>query len=140
MSYSIAIRIYQTNPARGDFSVVENTCFTKGTWSETNEVLTLTMDGSGTSGVLRFMSDKGELITVAVGVHNYKRWCDIVTGLKTNETALVINGQYYNNGGRDYMREKQLAEYKVTSPAGTNVAIVYKVPDGNNLQADVIFA
>ncbi|KAF8547946.1 lectin [Imleria badia] len=138
MSYSITLHIFQ-HPDRGYFSIVEKTCFTKCTWSQTNDVLTLTMDGSGTSGVLRFMSDKGELITVAVGVHNYKRWCDIVTGLKTNETALVINKQYYGNGGRDWIREKQLAEYNVTSASGTKVEIKYTVPDGNKLDANIIF-
>ena len=143
MSYSITLRIFQTNPARGHFSLVENTCWNYangGTWSDTDGILTLSMGGSGTSGVLRFVSDRGERITIAVGVHNYKRWCDIVTGLASNQTALVINGQYYNGGGRDYMREKQLSEYKVTSAVGTNYAVVYTVPDGNNLKADVIIA
>ena len=141
MSYSIALRVYQ-HPSRGYFSLVEKTCWdyaNGGTWSDTNGVQTLTMGGSGTSGILRFESDKGERITVAVGVHNYKRWCDIVTGLKTNETALVINGQYYNNGGRDWMREKQLAEYNVTSTVGTKVEIVYTCAEGNNMQANIIF-
>ncbi|KAF8452856.1 fungal fruit body lectin [Boletus edulis BED1] len=96
------------------------------------------MGGSGTSGVLRFKSDKGELITVAVGVHNYKRWCDVVTGLKPEETALVINPQYYNNGPRAYTREKQLAEYSVTSLVGTRFEVKYTVAEGNNLQADII--
>ncbi|KAF8452851.1 fungal fruit body lectin [Boletus edulis BED1] len=95
------------------------------------------MGGSGTSGVLRFKSDK-ELITVAVGVHNYKRWCDVVTGLKPDETALVINPQYYNNGPRAYVREKQLAEYSVTSLVGTRFEVKYTVAEGNNLQADII--
>ncbi|KAF8422321.1 lectin [Boletus edulis BED1] len=141
MSYSITLRVYQRNPGRGFFSVVEKTVFhfaNGGTWSEANGTQILTMGGSGTSGVLRFKSDK-ELITVAVGVHNYKRWCDVVTGLKPEETALVINPQYYNNGPRAYTREKQLAEYSVTSVAGTKVEVKYTVTEGNHLQADVIF-
>ncbi|KAG6380448.1 lectin [Boletus reticuloceps] len=141
MSYSITLRVFQSNPARGFFSIVEKTVFqfaNGGTWSEANGTQTLTMGGSGTSGVLRFKSDK-ELITVAVGVHNYKRWCDVVTGLKPEETALVINPQYYNNGPRAYVREKQLAEYSVTSAVGTKVEVKYTVTEGNNLQADVIF-
>ncbi|KAF8126742.1 lectin [Boletus edulis] len=140
MSYSITLRVYQRNPGRGFFSVVEKTVFhfaNGGTWSEANGTQILTMGGSGTSGVLRFKSDK-ELITVAVGVHNYKRWCDVVTGLKPEETALVINPQYYNNGPRAYAREKQLAEYSVTSVAGTKVEVKYTVTEGNNLQADII--
>ncbi|KAF8422317.1 lectin [Boletus edulis BED1] len=140
MSYSITLRVYQRNPARGFFSIVEKTVFhyaNGGAWSEANGTQILTMGGSGTSGVLRFKSDK-ELITVAVGVHNYKRWCDVVTGLKPEETALVINPQYYNNGPRAYMREKQLAEYSVTSLVGTKVEVKYTATEGNSLQADII--
>nr|1XI0_A Chain A, lectin [Xerocomellus chrysenteron]1XI0_B Chain B, lectin [Xerocomellus chrysenteron] len=143
MSYSITLRVYQTNRDRGYFSIVEKTVWhfaNGGTWSEANGAHTLTQGGSGTSGVLRFLSTKGERITVAVGVHNYKRWCDVVTGLKPDETALVINPQYYNNGGRDYVREKQLAEYSVTSAIGTKVEVVYTVAEGNNLEANVIFS
>ncbi|KAF8126745.1 lectin [Boletus edulis] len=141
MSYSITLRVFQGNPARGFFSIVEKTVFhfaNGGTWSEANGTQILTMGGSGTSGVLRFKSDKGELFTVAVGVHNYKRWCDIVGGIKPEDTALVINPQYYNNGPRAYVRERQLAEYSGTSPAGTKVEVIYTVPDGNNLQANII--
>jgi hypothetical protein len=138
MSYKISLRVFQRDPGRGFFYIVEKTVFTKGTWSEVNDTHTLTMNGSGTSGVLRFLSDKNELFTVAVGVHNYKRWCDIVGGITENDTALVINGQYYNNGGRDWIREKQLAEYSGTSPVGTKVEVVYTVAEGNDLKANII--
>ncbi|KAF9226113.1 lectin [Gyrodon lividus] len=141
MSYSIKLRLFQTNPARGCFSLVECTCwnFAKGgTWSHGSDGCTLTMGGSGTSGTLRFMSDKGERILVAVGVHNYKRWCDVVTGLASDATGVVVNAEYYNDGKRAYMREKQLAEYSVTSAAGTKVEVKYTVTDGNALQANII--
>ncbi|KAF9237748.1 lectin [Melanogaster broomeanus] len=141
MSYSIALRIFQANPSRGYFSIVEQTCWnyaSGGTWSEANGICTLTMGGSGTSGTIRLMSDQGERILVAVGVHNYERWCDVVTGLASDATGLVVNGEYYNNGGRDYMREKQLSSYSVTSAAGTKVQVKYTVAEGNNLQADVV--
>ena len=74
MSYNISLRVYQRNPARGFFHIVENTVWhyaNGGTWSEADGAHTLTQGGSGTSGVLRFLSDKGERITVAIGVHNY---------------------------------------------------------------------
>jgi hypothetical protein len=144
MSYTIQLRIFQSSPARGLFTLVEETNWNfanGGTWSDTDGVLTLRMGGSGTSGVLRFKSDTtGEFITVAVGVHNYKRWCDVVTGLPSNQTALVVNGQYYNNGPRAYMREKQLASYGVRSARGTTVKVVYTVAEGNNLKANVLIA
>ena len=143
MSYNIKLRVYQRNPGRGFFHIVEQTVWhyaNGGTWSEANGVLTLTQGGSGTSGVIRFLSDKGERITIAVGVHNYKRWCDVVTGLKPDETALVINGEYYNEGKRAYVREKQEVEHNATSPSGTKVEVIYTVTEGNNLEANVIFS
>ena len=139
--YSITLHIYQKDPNFGSFSIVEQTVWYNangGTWSEASGALTLNMGGSGTSGVIRFKSTKGQLITVAVGVDNNKRWCDIVTGLKPDQTALKINGEYYNNGPRSYMREKHLAEYTVKSSAGTTYKINYTVREGEKLAADII--
>ncbi|KAF8126744.1 lectin [Boletus edulis] len=141
MSYTITLRVFQGNPARGFFSIVEKTVFNfanGGTWSEVNGTQVLTMGGSGTSGVLRFKSDKGELFTIALGVHNYKRWCDVITGIKPEDTALLINPQYYNGGFRAYQREKQLAEYGGNGAAGTWVQVIYTVTEGNNLEANLI--
>ncbi|KIJ07899.1 hypothetical protein PAXINDRAFT_102766 [Paxillus involutus ATCC 200175] len=139
MSYTIKLLIHQSNPAAG-FSIVERTVWhyaSGGTWSDADGSQTLDMGGSGTSGTLRFMSNKGERLIVAVGVHNYKRWCDIATGLAPDATGIVVNGEYYNSSKRAYMREKQLSQYSVTSPAGTKVTVKYTVADGNYLQADV---
>ena len=85
-----------------------------------------------------FLSDKGERITLAVGVHNYKRWCDVATGLNPDETSLVINGQYYNDGGRDWVRVRQQTEHSATSPTGTTAKAVYTAAEGNKLEANVI--
>ena len=140
MSYSITLRVYQRNPGRGFFHIVEKTVnyANGGTRSEANGTLTLTIGGDGTSGVLLFLSDKGERITLAVGVHNYKRWCDVATGLNPDETSLVINGQYYNDGGRDWVRVRQQTEHSATSPTGTTVKVIYTVAEGNKLEANVI--
>lgn len=53
-------------------------------------------------------------------------------------TALVVNRQHYRDGGRDYMREKQLVNCGVTSPVAMNVEVRYTVAEGNNLQANII--
>lgn len=73
-------------------------------------------------------------------MHNYKRWRDVVTGLglAPDMTALVVNRQHYRDGGRDYMREKQLVNCGVTSPVAMNVEVRYTVAEGNNLQANII--
>ncbi|KAG9310141.1 lectin [Chiua virens] len=142
MSYNITCQVYQTNPGRGYFCMVEKTCWNYAdgcTWSSPGEgIHMLTMGGSGTSGVLRFMSNEGERITIAVGVHNHLRWCDVATGLASDATGVVINAEYYG-GGRDYMREKQLAHHSVTSAAGTKVQVIYTVTEGKNLRCNIIF-
>ena len=144
MSYTIAVRIFQTNPANY-FRIVEKTVWNYangGTWDEKNDTQVLTMGGSGTSGILRFKNDKtGEEFTAAFGVHNYKRWGDIVTGLANGDTATIIQPQYYvepNNKGRFQAREAQRAEYSVSSAAGRKYEIRYTVADGQNLEANLI--
>ena len=78
-------------------------------------MLALKIGGSGTSDVVRFMSNKDERITIVIGIDNYERWCYIVTGPEPKDTALLINGQYYNNGGRDYIGRDSWAS--TASPA-----------------------
>jgi hypothetical protein len=89
------VYIYQTNPASGAyFRVVEKTVWQYadcGTWVKVNGHLLLRMGGSGTSGSLRLQSETGSsfVATLPVGVHNYKRWGNIITNLKNDHW---ING------------------------------------------------
>lgn len=139
MSYKITARIYQTN-TNAYFHLVEQTVWNYangGTWTEANGEKTLTIGGSGTSGTLRFESDTGERFIVAIGVHNYKRWVDIVTGLAPDQTGVVINAEYYNNV-RSFAREKQLSTYTVTSKAGRKFTATYTVAEGNDLKLNII--
>jgi Tfp pilus assembly protein PilX len=140
MSYSIALRVYQTNP-NAYFNAVEKTVWgyaNGGTWTEaTGGEFVLTMGGSGTCGTLRFQADTGEKIVVAVGVHNYERWCDIVQDVKSDQTGATIQAQYYNGGGRDSQREKQLSSYSVTSASGRKVSIEFTVSSGQALKANI---
>lgn len=148
MSYTIAVRVYQTN-VEAFFHVVEKTVWhyaNGGTWHEFQGEHILTMGGSGTSGTLRFDSDTGESFLVALGVHNYKRWCDIVTGLNPGETGVVIHREYYHGSERDnglsrgYVREGQWASYEVQSLGDQQrkFEVVYSVAQGRNLRANVI--
>jgi len=142
MSYTITARVYQTNP-NAFFRCVEKTCWNYAngcTWSEVNDEHVLTMGGSGTSGTLRFMSDTNELCIIALGVHNYKRWGDIVTNLSTTETGVIINPQYYSDDHKDRekARENQLASYNVKNAKGRQFAINYTVAEGNNLKCNII--
>ncbi|KAF8999149.1 fungal fruit body lectin [Cyathus striatus] len=140
MSYKISVRIFQTNP-NAYFRVVEKTVWNYangGAWDTVNDEYVLTMGGSGTSGTLRFLADSGENFIVAVGVHNYKRWGDIVTNLSNDQTGIIINGEYYNVKEREQAREKQLSNYNVKNAKGRNFAINYTVADGNDLRCNVI--
>ena len=142
MSYTITVQIYQTNP-NAFFRVVEKTVWNYangGTWAEVNGACVLTMGGSGTCGSLRFVSDSGENFIATLGVHNYKRWGDIVTNLSPDQTGVIITPQYYSDQHRDReeQREKQLSSYNVKNAKGRNFAINYTVADGNNLKCNII--
>ncbi|KAF8999150.1 fungal fruit body lectin [Cyathus striatus] len=140
MSYKITVRVFQTNP-NTFFRVVEKTVWkyaNGGTWDEVNGQHVLNMGGSGTSGTLRFVADNGENFIVAVGVHNYKRWGDIVTNLSNEQTGVVINPEYYSVKEREQARERQLVSYNVKNAKGRNFAVTYTVAEGNDLQCNVI--
>jgi len=138
MSYKITLRVYQTNQ-NAFFRVVEQTVFHDGSWSDIDGQRVLNMGYSGTSGTIRFESDTGENFLVAIGVHNYKRWCDIVTDLKTDrEAGVTVNPQYYNNGERHAQREKQLASFATKNAHGRNIEVRFTVSDGNDLKANII--
>jgi hypothetical protein len=142
MSYTITAEVYQTNK-NAFFHVVEETVWkyaNGGTWGEANGAYVLTMGGSGTCGSLRFASDTGENFIVTLGVHNYKRWGDIVTNLSSDQTGIVITPQYYSDEhrNREKQREAQLTSYNVKNSKGRNIAFTYTVADGNNLAVKIV--
>ncbi|KZS95393.1 fungal fruit body lectin [Sistotremastrum niveocremeum HHB9708] len=141
MSYKITIHVFQTNPT-AFFRIVEKTVWNYangGTWDEVDDAHVLTMGGSGTSGALRFVADNGENFIATLGVHNYKRWGDIVTNLANNQTGITINSQYYDGTpDRAAAREAQRASYSVANAQGRKFTINYTVADGNDLKANII--
>ena len=137
MSYRITARVYQTNPT-AYFRIAEMAVLTRGSWSVTDDEYALTMDNSGTSGTLRFLADNGENFLVALGVHNSRRWCDIVTNLTNEQTAVLINPQYYVAGARATQRERQLTTYSVRNSRGRTFTVNYTVTEGNNLRCNIV--
>ncbi|KAG2043729.1 fungal fruit body lectin [Suillus americanus] len=129
MSYTISVRTADTTSLNPGFTLVEKTVWhyaNGGTWTNTESIQTLVMGGSGTSGTLRFRSGSGEEFLVALGVHNYKRWCDIVPDLAPGDTCMKIHPEYYMDGNpRNEMLWKQLAELRRKSKKGTNVEVKY---------------
>ena len=138
MSYRITARVYQPN-TNNFFRVVEQTVFTEGTWDESNGEYVLSMSRSGSSGTLRFVGSGGERFIVALGVHNSRRWCDIVTNLTEEQTGVVIHPQYYDGTpGRTRARESQLSQYSVRNAQNRNFTVNYTVAEGNDLRANII--
>nr|BAB63922.1 fruit body lectin [Pleurotus cornucopiae] len=142
MSYTIKVRVFQTNP-NAFFRIVEQGVWhyaNGGTWSDKDGVLTLTMGGSGTSGMLRFMTEQGkEAFFIAMGVHNYKRWVDIVTGLADDVTCVRALPEYYDDKSeRARSREAQRITQSVLNIDRRNISATYSVAEGNNLELNIV--
>jgi hypothetical protein len=142
MTYTIIVQVYQTNP-NAFFHVVEKTVWkyaNGGTWAEVNGAHVLTMCGSGTSGSLRFVSDTCENFIITLGVHNYKRWGDIVTNLTDEQTGIIINPEYYSNDHphREQQRERQLTTCHVANAKCRNFSFHYTATEGNCLKVNVV--
>ncbi|KAG6849709.1 hypothetical protein H0H93_006092 [Arthromyces matolae] len=141
-SYQISVAVFQTN-ADNHFRIIEQTIYqygNGGSWSMVDGRHVLRMNDSGTSGTLRFLGDNGEIFIVALGVHNQKRWGDIVSNLQQNQTGVLIHPQYYSDQHKDReeQREKQLASYSVKNAHGRQLSIKYTQAEGQNLAANII--
>ncbi|KAJ7688575.1 lectin [Mycena rosella] len=140
MSYNITVRVFQTNPDNF-FRLAEQTVWNfanGGSWDSVSGAYVLAMGGSGTSGCLRFVSSSGENLVATFGVHNNKRWCDLVV---TNQTAMIINAEYYDVAKfplRVAHRENQLANYSISNAQGRKFAIIFTAAEGNNLAANLV--
>src|SRR5712675_1459229 len=140
--YRITAQVYHTN-RNASFRVVEQTVWhyaNGGTWDHVDGAYVLNMGGSGTCGSLRFLSNTGENFIITLGVHNYKRWGDIVTNLASDQTGVIITPQYYSNAHRDreQQRERQLTTYNVSNANGRNIKFDYTVTEGKDLRVKII--
>ncbi|KAH9953090.1 fungal fruit body lectin [Russula dissimulans] len=135
MGYKIIAQVYQTN-TNAFFHVAEQ----YGTWSEVNGAYVLTMGGSGTSGSLRFVSDTEENFILTLGIHNYRRWGDIVTDLTPEQTAKVINAQYYNSAYPSKAEKlwAQLTNYQTSNAKGRTFKFIYTALEGEELNVKII--
>ncbi|KIK55803.1 hypothetical protein GYMLUDRAFT_175039 [Collybiopsis luxurians FD-317 M1] len=141
MSYTINVKVYQTN-TNAFFHIVEQGVYANGgTWHESNGVHVLTMGSSGTSGMLIFRTEQGkEPFWVVQGVHNYRPWVDIVTNLSDDVTAAKGLAEYYNNTvpGRAQAREAQRTSWEAVNAQGRKITARYAVSTGNDLELHII--
>ncbi|KAL4746990.1 hypothetical protein BDW72DRAFT_24471 [Aspergillus terricola var. indicus] len=105
MAYILPFSI--VNNTDDPLTIVEKTCWyyaNGGAWTDhdptsiSHSNLILTMNGSGTSGMLRIMASSGQIFTVIVGYHNYEFWCDVQMDLSSEDTAVRLHPEYYGGG------------------------------------------
>ncbi|KAI2890736.1 hypothetical protein CBS76997_5089 [Aspergillus niger] len=100
MPYTLPVAII--NDTEDVLTVIEKTCWyyaNGGAWTEdADHKLTLTLGGSGTSGMLRIRASSGHTFSVVVGYHNYEFWCDAQVDLHDDDTAVKLHPEYYNGG------------------------------------------
>ncbi|OBZ77219.1 Boletus edulis lectin [Grifola frondosa] len=140
MSYTLTVTTVQPQPPT--IQVVEKTVWyyaDGGIWTgnEQDGPTTLTMNGSGTSGTLRFMTNDGDFFVVALGINGYVRWCDIVTDLAAGNTGLEIHPTYYNDGERTDARNKNLSKLEKTDKQGRKIAVEYTAPIDNTYSVTI---
>ncbi|GAB1315392.1 hypothetical protein MFIFM68171_05602 [Madurella fahalii] len=140
MSYTIKIRI--DNDSGEEFELVEQTCWWghNTIWKHTESGHTLSMAASGTSGMLRFRNEQGAYFVVAVGVHNYKRWCD-VAAVDDNKPLTELHKKYYDD--KDAENKKLWAQQSgavATLADGKVVELEFYQHEGHALLAKLRYA
>jgi hypothetical protein len=140
MAYTLQLRL--VNDAADVLTLVEKTCwFGAGTaWADTESGHTLAMHGSGSSGMLRFRTNSGALFAVAVGVHNYKRWCDVQGDIADNQPLTRLHPGYYNDSDPKNKALWAQAAEASGSVGGRRVTVSFYQPEGNRLLATVTYA
>ncbi|KAF2260527.1 fruit body lectin, partial [Lojkania enalia] len=137
MSYTINLSIKKDD--NDTLSVVEKTCwyYSGGAdWTEREGHHILSLKASGTSGMLRFRTSTGESFCLAVGVHNYSRWCDIIVDAGDDDTAVRIHPAYYSESNpRNQMLWNQLSSLERTTATGRTLTIKFFRDDGHELFA-----
>lgn len=139
MSYSIKVHVNQGD-TDAYFHVIEESVWQYGgggTWTNNDGVLTLEMGSSGTSGMLRFQTEeKKEIFSVVFGVHNYKPWTHVQTGLASNQTCGVLLPEYYSGG--KFSHVDIATPSKVHDSEHRTITSEFRVYSGNNLDANII--
>jgi hypothetical protein len=96
---------------------------------------TLSMDASGTSGMLRFRTESGAIFAVAIGVHNYERWCDVQVDLAGDNPLTKLHARYYDD--KDELYKKLWAQSPdasgVLSTEGHEVKVGFYKTEGHSL-------
>lgn len=140
MSYTIHVRI--ESDGTDELELVEKTCWWghNTTWKRTESGHTLSMQGSGTSGMLRFRNAHGAFFVVAVGVHNYKRWCD-VAAVADDKPLTELHKNYYDDKQPENKKLwAQQSSASATLAHGKVAELEFYQPEGHVLLAKLKYA
>jgi hypothetical protein len=140
LAHAYGISVHHRNSA-SSLTVIDKTGYANDSWTQISDGDKFVMPWSGNSGLLRFRSSNGEEVGVAVGVHNYVRWCHIVTDFNFWESCYSRLAKYYN-GSDDRHHSKlwqQEASCSVRSSRGKTVSISYYVAHGHELHATLMY-
>ncbi|KAG9010291.1 hypothetical protein FRB94_010641 [Tulasnella sp. JGI-2019a] len=134
MSYTIKVNLTQSGHP---FTVRDQAVrHNGGTWEGEglyDMSLTLNMKNSGFAGALLCRRAKDDdSCCILVGVVGYKPFCDVVTDLSPDDTAVGIIETVY--GRSNWVRKAK--ETKTTSK-GTVVEVGFLNVDGNSLNAEI---
>ncbi|KAK0617608.1 fungal fruit body lectin [Immersiella caudata] len=141
MSYRVSLRLI--NDTNVTLTIIEKTCW-KGAgtaWTQSESGHHLSMNSSGSSGMLRLRSSEGEYFSVAVGVHNYKRWCDVDVNLSDSQVLTGLHPQYYNEKDAKYQALwAQATEKEGVSEKKRKWRVEFYQAEGNELRGNLVFA
>ncbi|KAF2969179.1 hypothetical protein GQX73_g4375 [Xylaria multiplex] len=139
MSHNLNVRVYQTN-TNAHFKIVEKAVFYKnngGFWSESDGVLTLTVNPDNTSGMLRFQTQNGkEPFTVLVGMFQQKVWLHILPNIASGDTCVKLLPQYYDNG--PLSKVDLVQAFEAQNNNRRNLAVAVKRSEGQSYDVDII--
>lgn len=139
MAYTINCRVI--NDTADTLTVVEKSCWSGagGTqWRKSESGRQLTMNASGSSGMLRFVTSNDEYFAVAVGVNNYKRWCDVTVNLSPSEPLTTLHPTYYH-GDKNKELKAEAAEASAITSKGNKVTVTFYVSDGHSLWCNIVY-
>ncbi|KAI9428629.1 hypothetical protein H4582DRAFT_2041910 [Lactarius indigo] len=136
-NYQIKVLIFQTNPQQTSSSTSSRRlCGTSQWWNlERGRRLQHTQDERQRN--IRRPSppvQNGEGCIITLGVHNNKRWGDIITNLKNDQTLAK------DHPNMEKQRERQLTSYETSDLQGRKFSFEYVVADGKDLTVRVIIA
>ena len=97
------IKVYVDNKNCDELKLVEKSVWmyaNGGIWEEFGEVHKLTMNGSGTSGMLRYLTASGEYFAAAFGIHNYAPWSGLAVDITSGDTLQQVHKEFYAGGPR----------------------------------------